>query len=204
MSQPQTQEIEAKLLVRDLQRIVQQLNILGAERITPRQMEHNLRLDHPDRSLTRTGKVLRLRAFDDVRLTYKEDKRASQGISTRTELEVTVGDFEQTLSILAALGYEVIFMYEKYRTVYQLEECAIMLDEMPYGHFVEIEAPDGEKIKSLAKRLGLTFENAIADSYHVLFLNIKKSLGLDFKDISFENFKAITVQPADMNATPAD
>lgn len=204
MSPQQTQEIEAKLLVQDLLRTRQKLEEKGAKCITPRQFEDNLRLDLPDLSLSREGKVLRLRKFGSAQLTYKADKQLNRGIATRTELEVTVSDFEQTRNILAALGYQPIFVYEKYRAVYQLGNCHIMLDEMPFGHFVEIEGRDGAQITALAENLGLDIRKSIPDSYQVLFLKIKQKLTLGFSDITFENFKNLSVSPADMQAEPAD
>jgi len=41
--------------------------------------------------------------------------------------------------VFEALGYAVYMMYEKYRTTFRLDNLEVVLDELPYGNFVEIE-----------------------------------------------------------------
>jgi adenylate cyclase class 2 len=64
---------------------------------------------------------------------------------------------------------------------------------MPYGNFAEIEGPDGASIRRAAEALGLDWEKRILDSYIMLFDRLKERLGLSFRDLSFENFKSLTV-----------
>ena len=45
----------------------------------------------------------------------------------------------------------------------------VMLDELPYGNFVEIEGETVESIHGLADQLGLNWDAAIATSYNALF-----------------------------------
>ena len=53
-----------------------------------------------------------------------------------------VESFDQARAFLAALGYQVDMVYEKYRTKYELEGVHLDLDEMPYGDFIELEGND--------------------------------------------------------------
>ena len=193
------QEIEAKFYVQDLGKVEARLQELGARLLRPRVYELNLRYDRPDGSLRHEHRVLRLRQSDDVRLTYKGPSSVLDGAMSRQEIEFTVGDFETTKAFLEALDYRIIAMYEKYRTVYELETpgvskdagCLVMLDELPYGNFVEIEGPDAVSIHAAADRLGLKWEAAIAESYLKLFERLRDKLGFTFRDLTFENFAGL-------------
>ena len=70
--------------------------------------------------------------------------------------------------MLEGLGYVVVFEYEKYRTTYSLDGVELMLDELPYGDFVELEGTSRGSGPQ-PRMLGLRWEAAIPDSYHALF-----------------------------------
>lgn len=198
------QEIEAKFAVRDLAPIQARLLEMGAVCIATRQMEFNLRYDAPDGHLSATGQVLRLRRYDDIRLTYKGPGLRSEGVLERTEIETTLGDFDSARQILESLGYTPIFLYEKYRAIWQLGENHVMLDEMPFGKFVEIESPDSEGVRALARRLGLDPHTSIPASYQALFERARVTRRLTFSDITFANFMGITITPEDFQAEFAE
>lgn len=198
------QEIEAKFAVRDLAPIQARLLEMGAVCIATRQMEFNLRYDAPDGHLSATGQVLRLRRYDDIRLTYKGPGLRSEGVLERTEIETTLGDFDSARQILESLGYTPIFLYEKYRAIWQLDKNHVMLDEMPFGKFVEIESPDSEGVRALARRLGLDPHTSIPASYQALFERARVTRRLNFSDITFANFMGITITPEDFQAEFAE
>lgn len=197
-------ETEAKFYVLNLDPIITRLHELEARLIQPRVLETNLRFDLPGGELRSEGRVLRLRQDTQPRLTYKGAGRSDHGILVREEIEFEVGDFEKARQFLYALGYHEIFSYEKYRTTYELEYTLIMLDELPYGDFVEIEGQTLEQIRSAADRLKINWNAAIEQSYTGLFEYARKSLQLSFRDLSFENFLDIKVKAADLNVQPAD
>ena len=198
------QEIEAKFSVRDLAPIQARLLELGAVCIVTRQMEFNLRYDTPDRTLSETGQVLRLRRYDDLRMTYKGPGVRKDGVLERTEIETTLGDFDSARLIIESLGYTPIFLYEKYRAIWQLGENQIMLDEMPFGKFIEIEATTSDEVRELARHLGMDPHTAIPASYQSLFERVKVTRRLTFDDITFANFTGISVSPEDFQAEFAE
>ncbi len=110
------QETEAKFCVQDLKGVESRLQKMQARRIQPRTLEVNLRLDTPEQALQRSNQVLRLRQDSEVHLAYKGDSQWLAGARTRREIEFSVEDFEVARDFLEALGYQVIFRYEKYRT----------------------------------------------------------------------------------------
>ena len=196
-------EIEAKFYVRDLKAIETHLLSLNARLIARRIHETNLRFDTPNGDLKHDGRVLRLRRDDGIRLTYKEDGKLTAGAHDRREIEFTVDDFDSAKQFIEALGYEVIFIYEKFRTTYELDGAHIMLDELPYGNFVEIEGKL-DKLKPIAKKLGLNWDAAIPMGYSALFEKVCTVRDLKFRDLSFENFKSTKIAASDLGVKPAD
>jgi adenylate cyclase class 2 len=198
------QELELKYNVFDLARIEKRLTTLGALCDQPRTLEINLRFDAPDYSLTLAGKALRLRYDTKARLTYKGPSQSQEGIRLREEIEFVVDNFQAAQAFLIALGYQVSLVYEKYRSGYILGDVHILLDELPYGNFVEIEGPDPAKIRAVNEQLGLNWETRISESYTVLFERLRKNLGLSFRDLIFENFQGLQVTTANLEIQPAD
>lgn len=198
------QEIEAKFYVHDLAGIQARLEELGAQRVQDRVLETNLRFDLPGEKLRAEGRVLRLRRDTEARLTYKSASRKIQGVLSREEIEFVVEDFEKAKRFLEALGYQKFFYYEKYRTTYQLDQTLVMLDELPYGNFVEIEGEGIESIRALARQLGLNLQAPVATSYHALFERVRKTLRLPFHDLSFAHFADIQVHSDQLGVRTAD
>jgi adenylate cyclase class 2 len=196
-------ELEVKFYISRRDAMEHTLNSLGKV-IAPRVLEVNLRFDTPEKSLSSDGKMLRLRRDTRARMTYKGPGISEGGANLRQELEFTVSDFNTAQALFEALGYQVYAMYEKYRTTYQVGSLEVVLDELPTGDFVEIEGSDAESIQYMAQQLGLRWERRILDSYMVLFERTRQNLGLNFKDLSFANFKGINLPPSAMEILPAD
>jgi adenylate cyclase class 2 len=200
-----TQETEVKYYVNHLMQVEARLQKLNAHLIQPRVFERNLRFDLPDETLQREEKVLRLRQDTQVHLTYKGPSGTSQGVLSRTEYEVTVDDFDTARAFLEALGYHPVATYEKYRRTYELGELHIMLDELPYGDFVEIEGPDEDTLGQVSAELGLDFSAAIPVNYLVLFERFcKRHEGLDPSQLTFQALDGLHVVPEKLSVVPAD
>jgi adenylate cyclase class 2 len=198
------QEIEAKFYVKDLKRIENHLRNLNAHLIQSRTHETNIRFDTPNHDLRRENRVLRLRQDDKVRMTYKGASENDEGVLSRTEIEFTVEDFEKAKNFLESLGYVKLLFYEKYRTTYEIDDTHIMLDELPIGDFIEIEGENLDSIRTIADKLGINWDAAIATSYSALFERVKMSLERKMSDLSFEEFRGIQVTSKELGAQPAD
>src|SRR3990170_8005651 len=200
-------EIEAKFYLRHLAGVRQRLLALGARMLAPRILERNIRFDTPDRRLRRAGAVLRLRQDRTVYLTYKLPGPVPE---VRQEIEFEAGDFAAAESFLEALGFERIFSYEKYREVFALEPTHVMLDELPFGCFIEIEGDSLPAIMECSGKLALEWERRLPESYLTLFDRLRKSLKLAFVDATFANFsgqpriqpEALAVQDATISTAP--
>lgn len=187
-------EVEVKILVPDLEAARHTLEAGGAVLESPRVLERNLRFSDVQGHLWERGAVLRLRQDTRARLTYKEGSDATapgrsndSGIRSRFEAEVEVSDFAAMETILARLGFLPYMTYEKYRTTYTFMGAEIVLDELPYGNFVEIES-DEATIEALLERFGWHDAPRVAMSYTSLFNVVKQKLSLPFEDLTFANF----------------
>lgn len=188
-------ETEVKFYIGDLGAVAEKLQAAGAILHKPRVHERNLRFDTPDNGLTAREIVLRLRQDDRVRLTYKApSEQQSVGSHSRLELETGVSDFDSMAAILEALGFQTSWVYEKYRSTYTLDSAEIVLDEMPFGGFIEIEG-GAEAIERVITALDLTKAPRILASYAELFEGVKAALGLPFRDLTFPNFEGLSISP---------
>ena len=198
------QETEAKFYVRDLSKIKSRLKELGARLVQERTLETNIRFDLPGAPLRAEGRVLRLRRDTSTKFTYKSASTNEQGVLSREEIEFGVEDFDKAKRFLEALGYQKLVYYEKFRTTYEQNDTLVMLDELPYGNFVEIEGSTVDSIRAIADQLQLNWATAIATSYNALFDRTRSALGISVQDLSFAEFADITVEAAHLGVAAAD
>ncbi len=198
------QEIEVKFFLLDPAEFRQKLFANAAKLTDERVFELNLRFDTPDRLLSRTGQVLRLRKDSRNRITYKNNSHLEQDVLVRTEIETEVADFMAMKHLLESLGYEVFSSYEKYRETFWLDGVTVSIDEMPYGTFTELEGPSAESIHALADKLGLRWQAGIPSSYMLLLTQLNDKLKLGVTDLTFDVFKDLHVTHEDLGIEPAD
>ena len=203
------QEIEAKFYVTNLGKIETRLQKLGAVLLHPRILERNIRFDLPDASLRSEHRVLRLRRDTETRLTYKDPSQNEQGVLSRREIEFIVEDFDKAKQLLEALGYQPIFYYEKYRTTYIFQTSQVsvhvMLDELPYGNFVEIEGGSLESIRAVANTLDLKWDTAIGKSYNALFERLCATRPtLDSTQLTFAALNGLNIKAEELSVRAAD
>ena len=196
-------EIEVKYFVNDLAEVERRIVEAGGKLRRARRHERNLRFDRPSGELVSQAKVLRLRQDGKNLVTFKGPGLLVGGVREREEIEFETGDFTSTQALIEALGYEVVFIYEKHRTNYMLGSLDIALDETPIGDFIEIEGPDGEALVDASRRLGLDWGQRVQESYADLFNILKFTTGFPHRDMVFEHFEAVEVGPGDLGVMPA-
>jgi adenylate cyclase class 2 len=197
-------EVEVKFYLSNPRLLLARLLALGAECTQGRLFEVNLRFDMPDGSLTRDQRVLRLRQDNRARMTYKGAAAPEEAVSVRQEIEFEVSDFEAARRLLEALGYQVSVMYEKWRTTYRLGDLEIVIDEMPFGNFCEIEGSEASSIQQAAASLGLDWDARIVASYVALFDLLKLKRQLKVNQLTFQELADLTVTPDELGVRPAD
>jgi adenylate cyclase class 2 len=187
-------EIELKFMIPNLSGLRGRLQDLGAACIGERTFEHNIRCDTEDGRLQENNCLLRLRRDRDATLTYKSPPPAADArFKIHQEREVRVSDFDTMEAILNALGYVRCQHYEKWRETWQLHDAILCLDTMPFGRFLEIEgSPD--TIMRIVHALGLDWKRRILSSYLRIFEILREKEGLDFSDLTFDNFNTVAVR----------
>jgi adenylate cyclase class 2 len=198
------EETEAEFYVSNLAKIEARLVEMGAYPVQERVHETNLRFDTPDHSLRKEGKVLRLRQDQTAKMTFKSDTTMDDGVLSRKEIEFEVQSFEAARKLIESLGYEIVLFYEIYRKTYDLNGLHIMLDELPYGDFVEIEGQEVNAIRGTAERIGLNWNAAIPSSYGALFERVAKSRKLDTGKLTFEAFSGQRPGAKELSVIEAD
>lgn len=105
-------------------------------------------------------RVLRLRRVDGRAVfTFKEREQTDAAIKRQREEETEVADADALAAILDALGYHPALVYEKRRATWRVAGAEVVLDELPFGLFVEIEGEE-EAILDAEKLLGLESAHA--------------------------------------------
>jgi adenylate cyclase class 2 len=165
-------EIEIKIKIDQVEAIRKQLLLLKFYLSEKEYFESNMVFDSPPQKLYKSDSLLRLRKKNNSAILTLKNKvqsgKPDSGYKIRNEIESVVSNAENIQKILFALGYEIFFIYEKYREVYRQKDVIVTLDRTPIGDFIEIES-DRDRIDETAHLLGFEKKDYIIDSYYTLF-----------------------------------
>ena len=157
-------ETEIKLRVENLEEVEERLRRVGA-------MLREERVEEVDRIFRDvTGdrlesQLLRLRTSAGKNtLTWKGEPKFRGGVKEREEEQTGVESAEAMIEILRRLGFEVDLEFSKVRNYWELEECVVSLDTLPFGRFIEIEG-DETAIERVRRVLGLEAAEEVKLSY---------------------------------------
>jgi len=171
-------ETEIKLRVRDAAEGRRLLRSAGFHVVSRRVFESNVLYDTPSDTLRNQKTLLRIRkSGSHAILTYKSPPMGGE-YKSREEIATKVNDPEALREILMRLGYQELFRYEKYRTVYQGGDRSgvATLDETPIGAFLELEG-EPAWIDATAECLGFSESEYIKRSYYFLYVEYCKLRG---------------------------
>ncbi|NNE66363.1 MAG: class IV adenylate cyclase [Pyrinomonadaceae bacterium] len=162
-----TLEIEKKFVLRDglAKSFEERLAESDAEFVGERFEANHL---YANELLDTKEAFIRLRTIgESVELTYKERMTGAEGFKTQLEHETLVGSFEEAEKIIEHLGLEKRLTYEKRRKIWDFATTEVVLDELPFGHFMEIEGSP-EAIEFVAKSIGAYEAKVETRSYPIL------------------------------------
>ncbi len=162
-------EIEKKYRLRDEERagLAARLLDAGAERVASEFEENTIYTGgklEPGRSVLRVRRV-----GGRAILTYKERFPSDSAIKRQREEETGVENVEALLAILDALGFEAAVVYEKRRETWHLAGAIVVVDELPFGLFAEIEGEE-QNIEEAERLLNLQDAEAELMTYPQLTL----------------------------------
>ncbi len=176
-------EIEIKIKIDNIIETKKKILNLGFKIFKEKTFEYNITFDKEDKQLSKNNFLLRLRKTDYANtLTFKGPVLKSnepQNYKKREEIETEVSDFDKTRKILYLLGFQLSFIYEKYREIFSKGNVKIMVDQTPIGSYIEIEGKESE-IDNTANQLGYNKSHYITQSYHSLFLKSKNKGFMQF------------------------
>lgn len=147
-------EVEKKFRLSDKQRnsLRKRLSGLGAA-CEGEEFEENTLYNGEALELGRA--VLRLRRVGErAILTYKERIGNRTDIKEQLEKETAIGNADEMEFILEALGLYPIIIYEKRRETWRLGETEIVIDELPFGLYMEIEGEE-KSIREIEDKLAM-------------------------------------------------
>lgn len=109
-----------------------------AARYVGRDFEENV--IYSSDALRQSGGVIRLRHIGErTILTFKRRIQNRTAVKEQIEHETEVSDTEAIRSILDELDVRPTLVYEKYRDTWHFRSVEVVLDELPFGSFMEIE-----------------------------------------------------------------
>ena len=90
--------------------------------------------------LDETGGVVRIRRVDGkALLTFKRRVEGEHEAKTQIEHESEIANADAVADILHELGLRPVLVYEKRRETWKLGDAEVVLDELPFGLYMEIE-----------------------------------------------------------------
>lgn len=132
-------EIEKKFRLTEAQRatVVATLKEFRAEF---RGEDNEENIIYSSHQLTQENSVLRVRRIGErTLLTFKKRLPAISDIKQQLEEETEVANADVLMRILAHLGVEPRLIYEKRRKTWRFRSVDVMIDELPFGMYMEIE-----------------------------------------------------------------
>jgi adenylate cyclase class 2 len=185
-SQNTKPEIEIKLRVKDIPKILRKITSLSVQS-RPRVHEQNILYDTAQSQLRRRDMLLRLRIVtpaphntrwtrqERVILTAKapphqrQRNRHPSRYKIRAEREQIVPQSSrQWTAALTSLGFRPTFRYDKFRTTFHLPNLHVELDETPAGTFLELEGKP-RAIDRAAAALGFSKQAYLRSTYWDLY-----------------------------------
>jgi adenylate cyclase class 2 len=144
---------------------------------------------HRGGQMDERGATLRLRKIGDYTvLTYKEKIKSDTGAKRKIEFETSVSDVDATEKIIERLGYSLTAVYEKRRKYWHLDDVEVVLDELPFGLYMEIEGTV-DAIEAAEKNLGLKAAEREPRGYPRLTIKYGKDVN-GVKEARFERTAA--------------
>lgn len=137
-------------------------------------MEKTIRYDNDDLKCSNNGIFIRTKSGMKNVLTLKEIPTDSSNTSfERITTEVEVDNINKIGYILEKIGLTKKFIMEKYRLFFKYDNVDILIDELPFGIYLEIKGEDNE-INRVTKMLNIDEADLIKMTYWDIYDKIKK------------------------------
>ena len=132
-------EIEKKyrLSAEERNRVRASLADAGAKFIRREREENTI---YSSTALRQTGAILRIRKIGEKTiLTFKRRTENAFDVKKQIEHETEVSDADAIKEIVSGLGLTPVIVYEKFRDTWSYRSVEIVIDELPFGLYMEVE-----------------------------------------------------------------
>jgi adenylate cyclase, class 2 len=155
------QVIEVKFLHVGVDDVRGKLKAAGGTLVHPMRLMRRDQFDHTDSRYTKGDYHERLRIRDEgdkFTMTYKKTTSES---NYATEIETTIGSYEDTKKLLTAIGLHSFSYQESKRETWLLGDVEVVIDEWPWlDPYIEIVGPSEKSIKAAVRTLGFDWKDA--------------------------------------------
>ena len=168
-------EIEKKYRVTPelITRIVSALNEIGAEYVGEDFEENTI---YGGGMLEGTNSIVRIRRTQDRSLlTFKRRVANQSDVKEQIEFETEVSDADAAANIVKELGLVPGLVYEKKRKTWRVRGVEVVVDELPFGLFMEIEG-SVTAIREAEMLLGMEHLETEQETYPRLTARLGKSI----------------------------
>lgn len=132
-------EIEKKYRLNDLQKS-RMLNLLKEFNADFTGEDFEVNTIYGGGILDEKRAILRIRKTENKAfLTYKQRIKNDFDVKEQIEHETEISNAEETEKLVESLGFAARLIYEKRRKTFKFRDVEIVLDELPFGDFMEIE-----------------------------------------------------------------
>ncbi len=180
-------EIETRFLEINKEDLISKLQALKAVNMGEVKLDEIIFYDKDLKCLENNSFVRLRKKNDKIVLTYKKNK--AQGIDTAREIEFEVSDMDEAKQFIEVMGLIAYRVVEKYRHTFEIDGVTLDIDTWPkIPVYVEFESDSIEKMKSVANKLGLVWEDRFDGDAKYVF----KHYGFDFDNIrtvTFDKFE---------------
>jgi len=131
-----------------------------------------------------------------ITMSFKTVPDKTENISDQREICLKVDNFAEAKDFLLSLGCTEKSYQETKREAWKLDGAEITLDEWPFLYpFVEIESDSEELVKSVSKKLGFDYQEALfcnvfylySQQYKISVAELKKMVSTKLSRLTFDS-----------------
>ena len=123
------------------------------------------------------GGMVRIRRTEQRSLlTFKRRTESGSDVKQQIEYETEISDAEAADKIVRELGLALKLIYEKRRSTWKLRQVEVVIDELPFGMFMEIEG-SRTSIKEAEMLLGIEDLETEHETYPLLTARLGRKVG---------------------------